>query len=126
MLRLSSHLARLLVCITLSCSSLMPATLRSQESKGDIKVYIPRKQTQPPGPPLSPAEAIKKMQVPEGFHVELVASEPDLLNPVAMAFDERGRIWVTESFEYPRHEPGPAKTASRFLKTPTVTAKSTR
>ena len=60
--------------------------------------FIPRKQNQPPGPPLSPTEALAKMQVPDGFHVELVASEPDLMNPVAMAFDDAGRIYVTESF----------------------------
>jgi putative membrane-bound dehydrogenase-like protein len=49
------------------------------------------------------------MTVPEGFRVEIVASEPDLVNPVAMTFDERGRIWVTESLEYPRKEPGPGR-----------------
>lgn len=87
----------------------------AQQAKGDIKVYIPRTQKEPPGPPLSPADAIKKMTVPEGFHVELVAAEPDLLNPVAMAFDERGRIWVTESFEYPRHEPGPGRDRIKIL-----------
>ena len=36
------------------------------------------------------------MTVPPGFHVELVAAEPDIVNPVAMTFDERGRIWITE------------------------------
>ena len=51
------------------------------------------------------ADAIKKMQVPPGFHVELVAAEPDLVNPVAMTFDEKGRIWITESIEYPRRLP---------------------
>ncbi len=51
----------------------------------------------------------------DGFHVELVASEPDLLNPVAMAFDERGRIYVTESFEYPRREPGPGRDRIKIL-----------
>ena len=79
------------------------------------KIAIPRTQSKPPGPPLSPADAIKKMQVPEGFRVELVASEPDIMNPVAMAFDERGRIWVTESFEYPRHEPGPGRDRIKIL-----------
>ena len=79
------------------------------------KVAIPRTQTKPPGPPLSPTEALAKMTVPDGFRVELVASEPDLLNPVAMAFDERGRIWVTESFEYPRHEPGPGRDRIKIL-----------
>src|SRR5262249_44477918 len=62
-----------------------------------------------PGPALTPAEAIKKMKVPDGFTVELVASEPDLVNPVAMTFDEKGRVWVTESLEYPRREPGPGR-----------------
>jgi putative membrane-bound dehydrogenase-like protein len=79
------------------------------------KIAIPRKQTAPPGPPLAPEAALAKMSVPEGFRVELVAAEPDLLNPVAMAFDERGRIWVTESFEYPRHEPGPGRDRIKIL-----------
>ena len=65
------------------------------------------------------------MKVPEGFSVEMVAAEPDIVNPVAMTFDERGRIWITESLEYPRHEPGPGATASRSWKTPTATAGST-
>ncbi len=77
--------------------------------------FIPRTQTSPPGPPLSPAAAIAKMTVPAGFRVELVASEPDLQNPVAMAFDDRGRIFVTESFEYPRREPGPGRDRIKIL-----------
>jgi putative membrane-bound dehydrogenase-like protein len=52
-------------------------------------------------PPLSPAEAEKKFQVPPGFEVRLFAAEPDVVNPVAMAFDERGRLWVVELYEYP-------------------------
>ncbi len=55
------------------------------------------------------------MKVPEGFHVELVAAEPDLVNPVAMTFDERGRIWVTESLEYPRHSAGPGRDRIKIL-----------
>jgi putative heme-binding domain-containing protein len=76
---------------------------------------IPRRQTKPPGPPLSPAEAIARMTVPEGFSVELVASEPDIVNPVAMTFDERGRVWITESFEYPRRSPGPGRDRVKIL-----------
>jgi putative membrane-bound dehydrogenase-like protein len=78
-------------------------------AQGPKQQVIPHGQSAPPGPPLSPAEAIKKMQVPPGFHVELVAAEPDLVNPVAMTFDEKGRIWITESIEYPRHSAGPGK-----------------
>ena len=77
--------------------------------------FVPRRQSAAPGPALSPAEAIAKMTVPEGFHVELVASEPALQNPVAMAFDDRGRIFVTESFEYPRREPGPGRDKIKIL-----------
>src|SRR5690349_9599528 len=51
---------------------------------------IPHHQDQPPGPALSPQDAIRAMTVPEGFSVELVASEPEIVNPVAMTFDERG------------------------------------
>src|SRR5437868_4982055 len=69
----------------------------------------PHNQERLPGPALSPAEAVKRMTVPEGFTVELVAAEPDLVNPVAMTFDERGRVWVTESLEYPKREAGPGK-----------------
>ncbi|MCC6511690.1 MAG: hypothetical protein IT423_21500 [Pirellulaceae bacterium] len=101
-------------CLGLIVACLAPVA-SAQQAKGDIKVYIPRKQETPPGPPLSPSDAIKKMTVPDGFRVELVAAEPDLLNPVAMAFDERGRIWVTESFEYPRHEPGPGRDRVKIL-----------
>src|SRR5262249_28083203 len=75
----------------------------------------PHGQDTVPGPPLSPAEAIRKMTVPPGFTVELVAAEPDLVNPVAMTFDGRGRIWVTESLEYPRSSPGPGRDRVKVL-----------
>lgn len=77
--------------------------------------FIPRRQDKPPGPALSPAEAIAKMTVPPGFQVELVAGEPDIVNPVAMTFDERGRIWVTESLEYPRFSAGPGQDRVKIL-----------
>ncbi|MFM8573824.1 MAG: PVC-type heme-binding CxxCH protein [Pirellula sp.] len=95
--------------------SFCPISVLTLPIAADAQDFIPRKQTKPPGPPLSPNEAISRMTVPEGFHVELVANEPDLQNPVAMAFDDAGRIYVTESFEYPRHEPGPGKDRIKIL-----------
>ncbi|TWT33376.1 PVC-type heme-binding CxxCH protein [Blastopirellula retiformator] len=77
--------------------------------------FVPRRQSALPGPPLSPEEAAAKMTVPPGFSVEVVAAEPDLVNPVAMAFDDQGRIWVTESLEYPRHSPGPGRDRVKVL-----------
>src|SRR6266480_3448906 len=76
---------------------------------------IPYGQDKMPGPPLSPQEALKRMTVPDGFHVELVAAEPDIVNPVAMTFDERGRIWITESLEYPRRDAGPGRDRVKVL-----------
>src|SRR5687768_5830539 len=54
-----------------------------------------------PTEPLSPAEELKAFRVPEGFEMQLVAAEPDLRKPMNMAFDARGRLWLTESREYP-------------------------
>src|SRR5205823_1752167 len=55
--------------------------------------------------PLPPAEAQQKFTVPPGFEVRLFASEPDVINPVAMTWDERGRLWVLELYEYPLGAP---------------------
>ncbi|NOY42908.1 MAG: DUF1080 domain-containing protein [Planctomycetes bacterium] len=52
--------------------------------------------------PRSPAEELKGFSVPEGFEVELVASEADGIGKfVAIAFDTRGRMWTMTALEYP-------------------------
>lgn len=52
--------------------------------------------------PLRPQESMKRMVVPEGFHVELFASDPDLAGkPICMTWDERGRLWICETVDYP-------------------------
>lgn len=51
--------------------------------------------------PLTPQESIKHLVVPPGFDVKLYASEPQVKKPICMAFDERGRLWVAETFDYP-------------------------
>ncbi|MFT7542934.1 MAG: putative membrane-bound dehydrogenase-like protein, partial [Gammaproteobacteria bacterium] len=51
---------------------------------------------------LAPQDAAAAMTVPDGFQVELIASEPDLHQPVAMTIDGRGRIWVAEAHSYPQ------------------------
>ena len=49
----------------------------------------------------TPEEAAKKMSVPEGYEVRCFAHEPMVINPVAMTWDQRGRLWVVEGYEYP-------------------------
>jgi putative membrane-bound dehydrogenase-like protein len=54
---------------------------------------------------LSPTEAAAAMTVPEGFKVSLFAGEPDVVQPIAMAIDDRGRLWVAEAYSYPVRVP---------------------
>lgn len=54
-----------------------------------------------PTEPLSPAEQLKTFHLPPGFEMQLVAAEPDLRKPMNMQWDALGRLWVTESREYP-------------------------
>src|SRR5258706_5512761 len=56
-------------------------------------------------PALAPEEAQKHFKVPPGFEVRLFAAEPDVINPVAMSFDEKGRLWIVEAYEYPYERP---------------------
>ncbi|MEQ9098114.1 MAG: c-type cytochrome [Imperialibacter sp.] len=46
-------------------------------------------------------EEIKGFHLPPGFEINLYASEPDITKPINMEFDDRGRLWVTHSIEYP-------------------------
>ena len=48
------------------------------------------------GPCPTVEEAIAKMSVPDGYAVRCFASEPMIINPVAMTWDHRGRLWVVE------------------------------
>jgi putative membrane-bound dehydrogenase-like protein len=52
--------------------------------------------------PLPPSEAPKKMTLPDGFKATLFAGEPDIVQPIAFTFDDRGRLWVVECTSYPK------------------------
>lgn len=55
----------------------------------------------PQDKPLPPNEAAKKMTLPDGFKATLFAGEPDVVQPIAFTFDDRGRMWVVECLSYP-------------------------
>src|SRR5216683_5863199 len=108
-------------------SSLIPVALAFFVAPiGSAADYVPRRSTpfgfpiytnRPSGPQLSgqhapattpalsPEEAQKRFSLPDGFEVRLFASEPEVVNPVAMTWDERGRLWVLELYEYPKGAP---------------------
>ncbi len=51
-----------------------------------------------------PEEAAGKMTLPAGFSVQLVASEPEVRQPILVKFDDRGRLWVIQYLQYPNPE----------------------
>ena len=64
--------------------------------------------------PLDPAESMKHMQLPEGFEAKLFAAEPQVIKPLTMAWDERGRLWVVESTDYPNRVTEAGKGSDRI------------
>ena len=73
--------------------------------------YLPRI------PPMEPEQAVRSFQIEEGFRIELVASEPRLADPIDIAFDEDGRMYVAEMIDYPDPPPedGPPSGRIRVL-----------
>jgi putative heme-binding domain-containing protein len=52
-------------------------------------------------PPRTPEQEQQALHVPAGFEVQLVAAEPEIQKPMNLAFDDRGRLWVTGTIGYP-------------------------
>ncbi len=71
------------------------------EKRDNIPNYEERPEPLPYQHPLPPEESLKYVQAPVGFHLELFAAEPQVINPICMAWDERGRLWVAETVDYP-------------------------
>ncbi len=62
---------------------------------------LPKQQHRTSNAPfLKPAEAVAKMSIPVGFDVSVFASEPDIGEPIAFCFDDRGRMWIVENLNY--------------------------
>jgi putative membrane-bound dehydrogenase-like protein len=69
------------------------AEVAAAETKFEVDI-LPRV------PPMSPKQALESFEVSDGFRMELVAAEPLVADPVAMAFDESGRLYVVEMCDY--------------------------
>ena len=53
-----------------------------------------------PGGPMPAPEVARTMELPPGFSCKVFAAEPDVQQPIAMAWDARGRLWVAECYTY--------------------------
>ena len=69
-----------------------------------------------PSEPRTPAEERRGFHLPAGFEAQLVAAEPDIHKPMNIAFDDRGRLWVTDTLEYPFPAPGRAPAPATRVK----------
>lgn len=71
--------------------------------KAQLPGYLKRKTIESYQLPLSPEESMKLAQVSPGFELSLFASDPDIVNPIAIKFDERGRAFILETIDYPNN-----------------------
>jgi len=60
--------------------------------------------TEKSSPALTPQQALEALSLPEGFRATLFAAEPDVRQPIALATDSRGRLWVAENYSYAERE----------------------
>jgi uncharacterized protein len=91
--------------------SLLKSRPSLQRQPGEVPNYERRPEPVKYQLPLSPRDSIKYTQVPADFELQLFVSEPDVVKPIYMAWDERGRAWVVEARDYPHNvvpegEPG--------------------
>lgn len=70
------------------------ASAQAQEFPAPVNTEPGNKQ------PISPQEALAKIDLPPGFQANLFAFEPQVQNPISLNFDTRGRAWVAENYTY--------------------------
>ncbi len=72
-----------------------------QRLPGEVPNYERRPEPVKYQAPLSPQDSMRYTQVPADFDLQLFVAEPDIVKPIYMAWDERGRAWVVEARDYP-------------------------
>ncbi|MCE6988482.1 PVC-type heme-binding CxxCH protein [Dyadobacter sp. CY323] len=82
-----------------SLAALAPKPFEYREAK--LPNYEQRPGPQMQQLPLSPEESIKHIQIPVDFTLDVFAHEPDVMHPIAMTWDERGRLFVLITKDYP-------------------------
>ncbi len=89
MLRLLRLPLLLPVFLTVLCA-------QSGDKKGEVQAPVPAHIKVPPAPVLTPEQEAATFKLAPGFHVELIAADPLIADPIAMQFGPDGRLWVLE------------------------------
>jgi len=76
--------------------STTPIFPQNGDQAGEFQPMLDRQWWVPPAPALSPEEAAARFQLPPGYVIEAVATEPLVQDPVDVAWDAQGRLWVVE------------------------------
>ena len=86
-------------CIVVAAAAIVSFGVTTQVARSDEfpEAFDTQEITEPL---LSPQEALDAISVPDGFNVTLYAAEPHVRQPIALATDERGRLWVVENYTY--------------------------
>jgi putative membrane-bound dehydrogenase-like protein len=81
-----------------------------EDPKSPIPLYLPGRRWGTEGEkisrmqqPLPWEESVQHMVLPRGFEARLFVSEPQIGKPITMAWDHRGRLWVSETVDYPNN-----------------------
>lgn len=74
-----------------------------EQGKVSLPGYRERREITMAQEPIPAAESIKLAQVPVGMEISLFASEPDIVNPIFVNWDQRGRAFVIETIDYPNN-----------------------
>ena len=103
----SAHrLSTILVLAALSATGTIIYQSNAADTSTDNKGSFPKLiNTENPEAKLTTAaDALAGMKLPDGFRISLFASEPDINQPIALATDDRGRLWVAENYTYAQRE----------------------
>ncbi len=87
---------RLPRALLLSLALVSPVLAQNGDRRGEVQAPPPAHIVIPPAPALSPTEELATFKLPPGFHIESVATDPLIGDPVAMQFAPDGKLWVLE------------------------------
>jgi putative membrane-bound dehydrogenase-like protein len=87
-----------------------------QRLPGEVPNYEHRPEPVKYQAPLTPRDSMRYTQVPADFELQLFAAEPDVVKPIYMAWDERGRAWIVEARDYPHGLVGEGEPGESFIK----------